>query len=133
VAEFDRRRLGAFRAWLRTILANRVLDYFRGRAGQAVATGGSAGIEQLEELADPDSPLSRIWNRDHDEHVAARAIERVRVDFTPATWEAFARQVLEGRPAGEVAAELGVTRNAALVAKSRVLHRLREELAGFVD
>jgi RNA polymerase sigma-70 factor (ECF subfamily) len=131
VGAFDRRRPGAFRAWLRTILANRVRDYFRSRAGRAVGAGGSAW-ERLEELADPDSPLSRLWDREHDEQVAARVLERVRVDFAETTWEAFRRQVLEGRPAGAVAAELGISRNAALVAKSRVLARVRAEVAGLV-
>jgi RNA polymerase sigma-70 factor (ECF subfamily) len=131
VAGFDRRGPGAFRAWLRAILANRVRQYFRGRAGPAVAAGGSAA-DRLDALADPDSPLSRVWDREHDEYVAARALERVRVDFAETTWEAFTRQVLDGRPAGEVAAELGITRNAALIAKSRVLARVRAELTGLV-
>jgi RNA polymerase sigma-70 factor, ECF subfamily len=132
VAEFDRRRSGAFRAWLGKILANRVSNYFRDRAGRAVATGGSPGQYQLEELIDSGSPLSRLWDREHDEHVAARVMERVRVDFTPGTWEAFVRQALGGQSAREVAAALGITWNAALMAKSRVLAKVRTELAGFV-
>jgi RNA polymerase sigma-70 factor (ECF subfamily) len=133
VGGFDRRRPGAFRTWLRTILANRVRDHFRDRGRRAVAAGGSAAHDRLEELADPDSPLSRVWDRDHDEHVAARAMARARADFAATTWEAFARQVLEGGSAGDVAAELGISRNAALVAKSRVLARVRAELAGLID
>lgn len=133
VGGFDRRGLGAFRAWLRTILTNRVRDYFRKQAGRAVAVGGSNAGDQLAELADPDSPLSRLWDREHDEHLAARAMERVRVDFAETTWVAFTRQVLEGRSAADVAAELGISRNAALVAKSRVLSRVRAELGGLVD
>jgi RNA polymerase sigma-70 factor (ECF subfamily) len=60
-------------------------------------------------------------------------MERVRVDFAEATWAAFTRQVLEGKSAADVAAELGISRNAALVAKSRVLARVRAELAGLVE
>ena len=127
VGEFDRRGPGAFRAWLRGILANRVRDYFRGRARRP-ATG-----DGLEKLTDPASGLSRLWDREHNEYVAARALGRVRVDFSETTWEAFTRQVLEGRPARDVAAELGISRNAALIAKSRVLCRLRAELAGLAD
>jgi RNA polymerase sigma-70 factor (ECF subfamily) len=41
--------------------------------------------------------------------------------------------VLDGRPAADVAAEVGVTPNAALIAKSRVLRRLREEARGLTD
>lgn len=133
VAGFERRRPGAFRTWLRTILVHRVRDYYRGRASRANATGGTAGWEQLEELADPDSALSRMWDREHDEQVAARAMQRARVDFAETSWQAFTRQVLEGRSAKDVAVELGITRNAALIARSRVLARVRAEIAGLVD
>jgi RNA polymerase sigma-70 factor (ECF subfamily) len=47
--------------------------------------------------------------------------------FAPATWEAFRRFALEGIPAAQVAAELGLTVNAVTLAKSRVLKRLRKE------
>src|SRR5262249_13176599 len=109
------------------ILANRVRDYFRGRAHRP-ATG-----DGLEELADPTSGLSRLWDREHNEYVAGRVLRQVRVDFSPTTGEAVPRPVLEGRPAPDVAAELGISRNAALIAKSRVLCRIRAELAGLVD
>ena len=46
---------------------------------------------------------------------------------SPTTWEAFRRFALDGVPAGRVAEELGMTENAVLLAKSRVLKRLREE------
>ena len=48
-------------------------------------------------------------------------------DFTPTTWEAFRRFGVDGVPAGQVAEELGLSENAVILAKSRVLKRLREE------
>ena len=56
----------------------------------------------------------------------------MRGDFAPATWQAFQRHALEGRPAAAVAAELGLSLNSVLLAKSRVLKRLRQELDGIV-
>ncbi len=47
--------------------------------------------------------------------------------FDPTTWEAFRRFAIEGLPAAQVAAELGLTVNAVTLAKSRILKRLREE------
>jgi hypothetical protein len=41
--------------------------------------------------------------------------------------------VVDGLPAAAVAAELGTTVNAVLLAKSRILRRLREEAAGLLD
>ncbi len=133
VGRFERRGPGAFRAWLRTILGNRVRDYFRRQQHRPAATGGSDFLRALDELESPDSDLSRQWDRDHDEHVAAALMRRVQGDFAPATWLAFRRHVLEGEPAGKVAEELGLSLNSVLLAKSRVIKRLRQELAGFIE
>jgi RNA polymerase sigma-70 factor (ECF subfamily) len=133
VGGFERRGPGAFRAWLRTILAHRVRDYFRGQKYRPTATGDSDFLRRLDELESPESALSRLWDREHDEHVAASLLRRVQGDFAPATWQAFRRHVLEGEPAVGVALDLGLSLNSVLLAKSRVLKRLRQELAGLVE
>jgi RNA polymerase sigma-70 factor (ECF subfamily) len=133
VGGFQRRGNGAFRAWLRTILANRVGNYFRGQKHRPTATGGSDFLQSLAELESPQSALSALWDREHDDHVVASLLRRVQPDFAPATWQAFRRHVQEGEPAARVAAELGLSLNSVLLAKSRVLKRLRHELAGLVD
>ena len=125
VSEFEHRGPGAFRAWLRGILANRLRKYFRDRPPSAAAI-------DLDAVADPDSVLGRAWDREHKEYLAAWALRLVEGDFAPATWAAFRRQVLDGVPAAQAAAELGLTVNAALIAKSRVLRRLRDEARGLV-
>ncbi len=132
-AAFERRGQGAFRVWLRIILVHRIRDYFRGRQRRPVATGDSDFLRQLDELESPESDLSRLWDREHDDHVAASLLRRVQKDFAPATWQAFQRHVLEGEPAAQVAAALGLSLNSVLLAKSRVLKRVRQELAGFVE
>jgi RNA polymerase sigma-70 factor (ECF subfamily) len=132
VGGFERRQPGAFRAWLRTILVHRVRDYFRGQQYRPTATGDSDFLRRLDELESPESTLSRLWDRDHDEHVAASLMRRVQGDFATATWEAFRRHALEGEPAARVAAELSLSLNSVLLAKSRVLKRLRQELDGLV-
>ena len=133
IGGFERRGKGAFRAWLRTILAHRVRDYLRGQKYRPTATGGSDFLRRLDELESPDSALSQLWDREHDQHVAAALIQRVQGDFTPVTWEAFRRHVMEGEPAVEVAKALDLSLNSVLLAKSRVLKRVRQELAGLVD
>lgn len=133
VETFDRRHPGAFRAWLRGILANRLKNFFRARQHRPVATGASDFLDRLDELEAPDSALSREWDRDHDRHLAARAMKIVQHDVTPATWQAFRRLVLDAASPNDVAVELGLSVNAVLLAKSRVLKRLRAELNGFVE
>jgi RNA polymerase sigma-70 factor (ECF subfamily) len=133
VGAFERRGPGAFRGWLRTILAHRMRDYFRGQKYRPTATGDSDFLRRLDELESPDSALSRLWDREHDKHVAASLMRRVQGDFAPATWQAFRRHVLEGEPAVRVAEELRLSLNSVLLAKGRVLKRLRQEAAGLVE
>jgi RNA polymerase sigma-70 factor (ECF subfamily) len=57
----------------------------------------------------------------------------MQTDFEPATWKACWENVVCDRPAGEVAAELGITVNAVYLAKSRVLHQLRRDLDGLLE
>src|SRR5262249_16947453 len=63
VAGFEWRGQGAFRSWLRTILANELRDYFRGQKYRPTATGDSEFLCRLDELESPDSALSRLWDR----------------------------------------------------------------------
>ncbi len=130
---FRRRRAGSFRAWLRTVAVNRVNDWWRKRAHRPAAAGGTDAALRLAELADPASSLSRQWDAEHDRHVARRLLELLEPEFTPGTWAAFRRQVVDGLSASAAAAELGVSVNAVLLAKSRVLRRLRDEAAGLID
>jgi RNA polymerase sigma-70 factor (ECF subfamily) len=54
-------------------------------------------------------------------------------DFEPATWKACWECVVNGRPAADVSAELGLSVAAVYIARSRVLRRLRDELRGLIE
>jgi RNA polymerase sigma-70 factor (ECF subfamily) len=126
-------RPGAFRAWLRTITVNCLRANWRNRHGKAEATGDSEVAQMLDQLEDPHSELSQLWDRQHDRHVMARLLEMTACEFNPVTWQAFEQHVLDERPAADVAATLGVSVNVVLLAKSRVLRRLRQEAQGLLE
>jgi len=65
--------------------------------------------------------------------VVERLLEVVQPDFKPTTWQAFLRFGLNGDPAGKVAAELKISLNAVILAKSHVLKRLREEAGELLE
>jgi len=119
---------GAFRSWLRTITVNRLRAFWRTRQARPAAGG-----EVLDQLEDPNSLPSRLWDREHDQHVMRRLMAYVEPEFTPTTWQAFRRVTLNGEKAAAVAADLGMTVNAVLLAKSHVLRRLRQEAKGLID
>jgi len=54
-------------------------------------------------------------------------------EFQPVTWKACWEYVVGGRDPESIASELGITVNAVYLAKSRVLRKLRQELAGLLD
>lgn len=123
---------GAFRGWLRAIAANCARSVWKSRKVHPTAPGGTDFGSYLARLEDPADDFARAWEREHDLHVTRRLLDRIKGDFELRTWEMFARFVLDGLSAEEVAAETGTTPNAVYIAKSRVLSRLREEAGGLL-
>jgi RNA polymerase sigma-70 factor (ECF subfamily) len=128
---FERRRDGAFRAWLRQITLNRIRAFRKARRKRPLV--GQDFDAMLAQLEDPAGDLSRQWDRDHDRHVLHKLLALVRANFEPATWEAFTRCALDGQSAAHVAAKLRMAPARVLHAKFRVLKRLREEAGELLD
>ena len=126
VPRFDRQREGSFRAWLRQVTVNRIRNDRRKRHRRP-AVGLDPADRFLERLSDSNDGLAGEWDRDHDQPVVEKLLAIVQPDFNPTTWEAFQRFGVDGVAARRVSEELGLSQNAVLLAKSRVLRRLREE------
>jgi len=127
--DFQRRREGSFRAWLRGVTANCMREFWRSSKYRPVATGDSDFLQKLQELEDPKSQLAQAWNTEHDRHVVRRLLELIAPQFEPTTLQAFRRVVWDGQKSAQVAAELGISVNAVFLAKSKVLRALRQETA----
>jgi RNA polymerase sigma-70 factor (ECF subfamily) len=122
----------SFRGWLRGITRHKVLDFGRSRARHPTASGGTTAHQHLEQIADPvssedDDPLEQTTG------LYQRAMELVRSEFEPKTWQAFWRAAVDGHPVDMIAKDLGVTPAAVRKAKSRVLRRLKEEIGDLID
>lgn len=130
---FQHRRKGAFRSWLHKITVNRLRDFCRAKQTHPTATGDSSVMRMLEQLEDPNSELSRLWEQEHDQYIVERALKLIEPEFAPTTWRAFWRVARDGVDATVVAVELGVSTNAVFIAKSRVLKRLRTEIEELID
>lgn len=120
-----------FRGWLRRITQNKLRDHFRKRGREPAGVGGSSAqdrLDQCPEILVDDDPSDA-----GERALFARALESIQAEFEEKTWSAFWRTAVEERPAADVAAELAMTPGGVRVAKSRVLHRLREALGDAVD
>jgi len=124
---------GAFRAWLRNITRNCLYKMWRDKKIQPQATGKSSFQQMLNELVDDTSELSQIWDREYENHVLNSLLAIIEPEFKQQTWLAFKRVAVDDMTATEVAEELGITKNAVFIAKSRVLSRLREVGQHLID
>ena len=97
-------------------------------------TGDTDAHERLDATAarDTDGPEAD-WEREYQRRLSGRAMELVKDEFQPATWQAFWETAVDGRPAAEVGAGLKMSPGAVYVAKSRVLARLRDEVKKMMD
>jgi RNA polymerase sigma-70 factor (ECF subfamily) len=118
----------SFRAWLRTVMVNKWREKHRRRTGP----GLEPGIGALSEAAAPDA-VAAFGEAEHRQYLVHRALQLMQTDFQTATWKAFWEHVVAGRPAADVARELGLTVKAVYLGKARVLRRLRQDLDGLMD
>src|SRR5262249_51229969 len=126
--EFRYDRDKSFRAWLRTMTLNKWRDRCRRLAVRAPELTGQLSIEVAESAA--EGSFSEIEYR---KQLVGGALELMQADFQVTTGKACWEFVVNGRPAAEVARQLGITENAVFLAKGRVLRRLRQELEGLLD
>jgi RNA polymerase sigma-70 factor (ECF subfamily) len=124
--EYDPER--GFRSWLRTVMLNKWRD--RGRRSAPASVGLPAA--ELSDLAAPED--GKFFGEvEYRQQLVRRALELMQAEFPTRMWQACWEHVVAGRPAAEVAAELGIAVGTVYVAKSRVLCLLRQELAGLLD
>jgi RNA polymerase sigma-70 factor (ECF subfamily) len=119
---YDRHK--SFRGWLRTVTLNKWRDHCR--HGQALARAGDVNLAELPDPVEQDA----FAETEYRQYVVARALRLMQTDFAALTWKACWEHKVAGRPAKEVAAQLGISENAVYVHTSKVLRRLRNELEG---
>lgn len=119
-------RTGAFRTWLRNIVANRLSSFRRSNSHRIQAVGGSEFVQVANQLKDESSDLSRIWDAEHQQHVVQSLIQLVVGRFNENTITAFRETFLYERSIDEVAAQMDMSVNAVVIARCRVLKKLRE-------
>lgn len=113
-------------AWLRCVAERKSIDIHRNRSRKKLEYWPNLALAQQTQIEQDPSyswPTVFAWPQRVEE-----AIELVKGECEPQTWQAFEEVVMKGRQANDVAVQLGVSRNVVYLAKSRILRRLREEL-----
>jgi RNA polymerase sigma-70 factor, ECF subfamily len=115
-----------FRAWLTTIARNAITKALTRRPRDA-ATGSTSMVELLDAQPDAQATTAEILAEARKELIRW-ATEKIRSEFSEATWNVFWLTAIEGVPIAEVAKSTGRSAGAVYVARYRVIARLKEKV-----
>ena len=133
IPEFKRKpQTGAFRRWLRTITVN-CLRGFCAHSDFAPRDRATRGSARFSINWKTSTVRQQALGPGTRRACRRRLLEMIRPRFEAKTWAAFQRVAIDGTPVDQVAKELGMTVNAVFIAKSRVVHLLRQEGKGLLD
>lgn len=124
---------GSFRGWLFTIARNKIFNLLASRKNKPRAAGDTAAHEMLQATPSDDNTLEESWEDEYRRRLAGIAIEKIKGEFQPNTWDAFWGTAVLGESASSVGDRLGMSSGAVYVAKSRVLARLKEQVQRLID
>jgi len=122
--KYERQR-GRLHDWLFGIAHNVILAYARSLPRERPMSDVAGEGSPFEQLANEDA-AKHTWDTEWRNMVLVGCLKRASRDFTGKTFEAFWLCAHDGKAAGDVARELGMTVQAVYMAKHHVLAKMRE-------
>lgn len=113
---------GRFKAWLRTMVNNRVKNLIRDRRDVQAETGELRRVPEPGES--PDELFDTVWRQEHLRH----CLRRIKTEVEDSTFKAFVAYVMEERPIEEVCRQFDMSANQVHAIKSRITRRIRERM-----
>ncbi len=122
-----------FRDWLFRISRNLMINFLTRRKHQSLSAGESVAelLMQLPSTVDPDGEATREFDLEYRRELFWLAADKVRAEVRPNTWEAFRLTAIDEVSVASAARQLGMKEGAVLVARCRVLARMRTAVAEF--
>lgn len=108
---------GLFRSYLKTVVIHAILKKSRQTSDH---------IPLPDSESSPDAPDEQQWEQEWRQYHLRLAMRTIDAEFNPTDRRAFAMYALDGKDAGEVSRDLGVSTEVVYQAKSRVLKRLSQ-------
>lgn len=122
-----------FRTWLFHIARNQLLDALAKRQRQLTASGGTSFFGHLGQFSESAETTDQLMRLEHRRVLFRWAADRIQAVVKPATWQAFWLTAVDEKSVEEVASQLGLTTGAVYIARSRVLAKMRDEVAKWED
>ncbi len=124
--DYDRGK-GTFRSWLYTITRREISRMLSGAKRRPFLVES----EELDDVGGDDCGVD--WDLDYRLRLFRWACEKVEGEFARRNWQAFYRTAVMEEDPEVVGEELGLSRAAVYMSRSRVLARLREKVAEVAD
>jgi len=119
---------GSFRGWLATITRNLMINLLKREGRHARGTGDSEFARLMNEQPDPAGGNTACFDLEYRRRLFEFAAEYVQDQVEAVTWQAFWKTSVEQQPLIDVCEELGISRGAIYVARSRVMAKLRQQI-----
>lgn len=134
ISDFQRKRVGSFRKWLRVIIDNQCKDHFR-KAPPAVGAGGTNAHNVIEAFPDQidDEIVDSKAEVGEKAGLMRRAMELVQDEFSARDWNIFCDVAIDDKDRKDTAEKYGVSDNSVYLAISRIKKRLREIFEDLLD
>ena len=121
-----------FRTWFSKIARNKLIDLIRRKSRNPVHEPGPNDPEDWEAHY-PVDVFEKTWDQEWKKHLLNQALQQLRLEVEPATYQIFIYCTIHDLPPKEVAAKLGKTVTNVGSAKSRCKERLRSILRDLDD
>lgn len=125
MGKFDYDSSQSFRGWLRRVTENAVLNFAKSRSRDAA--GGSAILQQLNEVQAPQSLVERL-EEVFDLELLEEAMSRVSTRVNRQRWLAWKLTAQDGMPASEVAVRLEIPIATVYSSRFQVQEYIRQEI-----
>ncbi len=127
IPKFQQQEQGSFRGWLFRLLRNVWIDRLRRKAISAEE------IHARGVALSPEDPSELIEEAEYRQYVIRRVYQLVVSEFSEDQQRLFQQLVIESQPSALVAERFGLSINALYLTRSRILKRIREELAELIE
>ncbi len=124
---YDKSRGFKFRAWLSKIIYFKISDIFREKyknKGDVPLARHSEEDENTTDIDIPDDTFSREWAKEWNDLFLRRAMEQLKPEVEPSTYQAFEMLCIQDMDPKDVAEATGMSPNNVYVCKSRCVTRL---------
>ena len=121
----DDARPQRFRAWLRRIADNALLNLVTRQLSRR-GTGGTSAQVSLAQRVRPDQASKLEWDRQHQQHLFLSAASRVQSEVDDEHWRIFWQTHVDGVSIQHAARQSGRSIGSVYAIRSRIVRRLRD-------